>query len=240
MARLFVPHEELTGSELVLGGDAYRHLVRVLRMGAGDRLVLFDGRGQEVEATLVSAGPRQAVLALGARRSATAGSGPPLTLLFGLARGERVELIVQKATELGATRLVPVLAARSRSGQRPQPERWERIAREAARQCGRADVPELAAAVATGEAVAAAPADAVKVVLWEEAAEAPPLRRVVPDPPMPLALLVGPEGGLTPEEVATARASGFQVATLGPRVLRAETAAIAAVAIAQSLLGNLG
>jgi 16S rRNA (uracil1498-N3)-methyltransferase len=237
--RLFVTREELAGDELVLGGEAHRHLVRVLRLGAGDRVVLFDGRGEEVEATLLRAGPRQLVLALGTRRHVAVADGPPLTLLLGLARGERMDLVVQKATELGVARLVPVLAARSRAGQTPQQERWQRIAREAARQCGRADVPDVAPAVATAAAVAAAPADASKLVLWEEATNAPPLRKLVPEAARALVLLVGPEGGLTAEEVAAARASGFEVATLGRRILRSETAAIAAVAVAQSLAGNL-
>jgi 16S rRNA (uracil1498-N3)-methyltransferase len=242
MPRLYIPPQRLAGDVVSLAGDEHRHLVRVLRLGTGDRVVLFDGLGAEVEAVIRRAGPRQALLELGQRRQVQARATPPVTLLLGVPRGDRMDIAVQKTTELGIARIVPVLAARTTAG-RPRRERWEKIAREAARQSGRADVPEIAAAAPLEDAVRAAGAGATGLVLWEEAAAtapaALPLGRALPAEPRAVALVVGPEGGLTTDEVGAARAAGYQVVTMGPRILRSETAAIAAVAVVQSLLGAM-
>jgi 16S rRNA (uracil1498-N3)-methyltransferase len=240
MPRLHVPSEELTGAEVTLGGEAHRYLTRVLRLAAGASVELFDGRGQEITATVVRAGPRELTLALGDRRRVAPRATPPVTLLQGLPRPERMDLIVQKATELGAARIVPVRAARSAAGQQPRPDRWERIAREAARQCGRAELPELAAASSLADAVAALAPETTRLVPWEDAPGAAPLHQLLPPHPTGVAILVGPEGGLTPEEIALCLGAGFRIATLGPRILRTETAAIAVLAVIQSLVGGLG
>lgn len=241
MPRLYVPSEDLTGAEVTLGGESHRYLARVLRLAAGASLELFDGRGQEITATVLRAGPREITLALGPRRRVTPRGGPPVTLLQGLPRPERMDLIVQKATELGAAQLVPIHAARSATGQQPRPERWDRIAREAARQCGRAELLPIAPAASLADALAAlAAATTTRLVPWEDAPEAPPLARLIPDRPSGVVVLIGPEGGLTRAEIDLCLAAGFQAATLGPRILRTETAAIAALAVVQSLVGGLG
>jgi 16S rRNA (uracil1498-N3)-methyltransferase len=234
--RLFVPPEALASERVVLAGDAHRHLCRVLRLAAGDRVTLFDGAGAECEAVLEAPGSRTVTARVVGRRRVPPPAGPALTLLLGLTRGERMDLVVQKATELGVAALVPVASARAvprleagRAGSRRA--RWETIAREAARQCGRADAPTVAEVTPFAAALAAAPAAALKVLFWEEAAGVP-LRTVLPArTPAEVVLAVGPEGGFTPDEVAVARDAGFAVAGLGPRVLRAETAAIVAVAL---------
>src|SRR5882724_11049359 len=154
--RLHVPADRLEGARLTLAGDANKHLARVLRARVGDRVTLFDGAGTEVEAEVVRIGTRETELALGARRAGGA-TAPPvaITLLVAVPRGDRLELVVQKTTELGVARIVPIVTERSVA--RPEPRhraRWEKIAREAARQCGRADVPRVdepaALAVAVG------------------------------------------------------------------------------------------
>ena len=240
MPRIWVSSAELDGPSVTLEGEAHRYLARVLRLGSGDAVDLFDGRGLEVAATISRVGPRDLTLALGERRRMQIADAPPLTLLQGLPRAERMDLIVQKATELGAARVVPVRAARSAAGQQARQDRWERIAREAARQCGRAELMPVGPLLSLGEAIAGLAPGGVRVVPWEEAPGAPPLHALVPAQPTAVAILIGPEGGLTREEVALATDAGFQVATLGPRILRTETAAIAALAAIQSQVGGLG
>jgi 16S rRNA (uracil1498-N3)-methyltransferase len=252
MPRIWVPAEELqseaataqTGAApLTLEGEAHRYLTRVLRMGAGAQIDLFDGRGQEATAIIERVGPRDLTVRVLSRRAVERPATAEVTLLQGLPRPERMDLIVQKAAELGARRLIPVRAARSASGQKPRPERWERIALEAARQSGRAELMEIAPLAPLGDAVSGAMlagAGGVRVVPWEEAPEAPPLVSLVPSNATAVAVLIGPEGGLTAEEVAAATGAGFMIATLGPRILRTETAAIAALAVIQSRVGGLG
>lgn len=242
MPRIWVSSAELEGPSVTLEvqGEAHRYLSRVLRVQSGDAVDLFDGRGLEVGATVTRVGPRDLTLALGERRHMPMPDAPPVTLLQGLPRAERMDLIVQKAAELGAARVVPVRTARSAAGQQARLERWERIAREAARQCGRAELLALAPLLSLAEAIEGLPPGGTRVVPWEEAPGAPGLHALVPAHPTSVAVLIGPEGGLTREEVALATSAGFEIATLGPRILRTETAAIAALAAIQSQVGGLG
>src|SRR5450432_4096087 len=257
MPRLFAPTEELAGEEITLGGESHRYLTRVLRLAAGDRVELFDGRGLEIAATIVRAGSREVTLRLGERRRATLPTTPPVTLLQGLPRAERMELVIQKATELGAARVIPVRAARSATGQQPRTARWEKIALEAARQCGRADSMLISPPVSLAEALASLTSPSTRLVPWEEAPGAESLGRALPRVTrvgygfgvgagvvgvgvgvgagagvslgVGVDVLIGPEGGLTAGEVALATEAGFRVVTLGPRILRTETAAIVAL-----------
>lgn len=247
MARLFVASSELDRSRLTLEGEAHRYLTRVLRLTPGDEVELFDGRGAEVTSTIAAIDARQVTLDLGERRAVPLRLTPPVTLLQGLPRAERMDLVVQKATELGAARVVPVRAARSAAGQQGRAERWEKIAQEAARQSGRPDWPVLEGVTTLSEALAALVPGGLRIVPWEEAPGAQPLSAILAaatgpgSAPLPaVTMLIGPEGGLTREEVDLATAAGFQIATLGPRILRTETAAIVAVALAQAALGALG
>ena len=237
--RLFVLPDRLDGETLTLTGDAHHHLTNVLRLGAGDRVEVFDGCGREIDATILRTGPRQSVLALGPSRRNDRPARPPLVLLQGLARGERTDWVVQKATELGVARVGVFRARRSLAGQQMRSDRWTKIAREAARQAGRADLPEIALYESLADALASVPRAFTLLVAWEEAPGSVPLRQAVPPNAAGVALLIGPEGGLGADEIAAAEASGFRVVTLGPRILRTETAAVAATAVVQSLLGGL-
>src|SRR5216110_1797506 len=146
MPRIWVPANELTSApetaappaSVTLTGEAHHYLTRVVRVAVGARIDLFDGLGNEAEATIDRIGPRDLAARVVGRRTVARATTPPVTLLQGLPRAERMDLVVQKAAELGARRVVPVRAARSASGQSARSERWERIALEAARQSGRA------------------------------------------------------------------------------------------------------
>jgi 16S rRNA (uracil1498-N3)-methyltransferase len=235
--RLFVPRASIAGDRAPLAPGDLHYLRDVLRLGPGAAVQVFDGEGGVHDGRLEGE-----ALALGPRRDVP----PPaarVLLAFALARGERCDLAVQKATELGAARLVPFEAARSvvrldpaRAADRQR--RWQRIAAEAARQCGRGDVPEVAAPGTLAEALAAVPAGYRLLVFHEGGGE--PLASLVEREAQGHALVVGPEGGLAPAELAACLGAGGRLATLGPRVLRFETAAIAAVALVQHLAGDLG
>jgi 16S rRNA (uracil1498-N3)-methyltransferase len=238
MPRFYVPPERLTGDRVELGGDAYRHLARVLRVAAGDEVRVFDGHGAEIEAQVVAVGARTVTLALGARSHRPA-PVVAVTLLQAVPRGDRMDLLVQKTSELGVTRIVPVVAERSVA--RPRAERsrrWQTIAIEAARQSGRADVPEVTAPLPLAEALPLAAPCASRLALWEDE-RALPLRQACAGSAQAVALLIGPEGGLARGEVERARAAGFVTVGLGPRILRVETAAIVAVALVQAAAGGL-
>jgi 16S rRNA (uracil1498-N3)-methyltransferase len=235
MTRLHLP--ELAAGRVEIHGAGFHHLARVLRARRGDRVVLFDGAGREADAVVESIGDDALVLEVAAPREAITG-GVSITLLVGLLKGEKMDWVVQKATELGVARLVPVVTDRAvvrldeaRAGARLA--RWARIAAEAARQSRRADVPEIATPVTLAEALAAAPPHALRILCHE--GEAAPLAGALRPTPE-LVIGVGPEGGFAPDEVTAARDAGFSVVGLGPRVLRAETAALAALAIADHLL----
>jgi 16S rRNA (uracil1498-N3)-methyltransferase len=247
MPRIFADADALKEERTTLTGEWHHYLVRVLRMGAGDRVCLFDGRGVEVEGTIERVGPRDVTLGLGARTFVAIPPVAPVTLLQGLPRADRMDLIVQKATELGAGRLIPVRTARTAAGQRGRLDRWTRIAREAERQCGRGTTLELSDVVSLADALAAlGPECTLRLMPWEEAPQAPSLRRLLGPPSGAdtsrggVALLIGPEGGITQAEAELATGAGFRVTTLGPRILRTETAAIAALAVVQAALGALG
>jgi 16S rRNA (uracil1498-N3)-methyltransferase len=240
--RLFVPGERLAGRQVTLTGPEHRHIGRVLRARPGDTLTLFDGTGGEVEARVVRVARDATELALGARR-ALAGPAVPITLLCAVPRGPRIDFLVQKTTELGVARIVPVVTDRSVA--RPDAEagrraRWEKIAREAARQCGRADVPVVEAPAALAAALAASGLPGRRWALYEGETRRSLRGALQGVEPAATALLVGPEGGFGAAELGAAEAAGFQAVGLGDRILRVETAAVAAVTLVAAAYGMLG
>ncbi len=239
MARVFVQPEQLTGDRATLDAAAHRHLVKVLRLGPGAAIHIFDGQGFEVDARIETVGKTSVEVSLGERRRVEAPTCN-VTLMQSLPRGERMDLIVQKTTELGVARIVPVL---TRHGMVKPPvgrrRRWQTIAEEAARQCGRADVPAVEEALPLAPAlIRFADPEAQRFMLWE-GEHARSYFNALPQGATRMVLLVGPEGGFTPAEVEACAQAGFQPVGLGPRILRTETAAIVAVALAQAVAGGL-
>lgn len=236
--RLLVPRARLGEGRAELEADDLHYLSHVLRLAPGGALEVFDGEGGTYDARLA---PDGRSLILGPRRAAP----PPqarIQLAFALARGERCDLVVQKATELGVERLSPFQAERSvvrlegaRAEERAR--RWARIAGEAARQCGRADVPQVDAPASLGAVLGSAPAGYRAVLCYEGGGA--PLAEVVDRAALGHLLVIGPEGGFTNGEVEAMLAAGARVASLGPRVLRFETAAIVAVGLVQHLVGDM-
>ena len=235
--RILLPPARIDAGRGLLD-DAGRHYLRdVLRLSPDDEVEVFDGGGGRFAGRIL---PGFDAIALGPRQDAPH-AGAEVTLLFALARGEKNDLVVQKATELGAACVAPFAAERSvvrldaeRGEERTR--RWRRIAGEAARQCGRDDVPAIRAPAPLGEALAAlAPGTRIFAFHPGGAPIASLGARAAPT----LAAVVGPEGGLDEGEIEACERAGAMRASLGPRTLRAETAAIVALALLQAHFGDL-
>ncbi|MEL7937939.1 MULTISPECIES: 16S rRNA (uracil(1498)-N(3))-methyltransferase [Pseudomonas] len=218
--------------------EAQAHYIgRVLRHAAGDAVQLFDGSGQEFLGELVEVGKKSVRVELRESFAGLAESPLRLHLGQGLSRGERMDWAIQKATELGAARITPIVSERCEV--RLKDERadkrtahWRQIAISACEQCGRSVLPQIDAPVGLAEWLQAAEAD-LKLVLHPVAEPLASHAR-----PGSLAFLIGPEGGLSDAEVEQAKAAGFHAARLGPRVLRTETAPVVALSVAQQLWGD--
>ena len=240
MIRLLVP--SAAQGQVSVDGPRHHYLLNVLRLKAGDALEVFDGEGLAFDGKVVSLGQLGGVLLLGPGREAPRPRS--ITIVQGLPRAEKLELVLQKGTELGASAFAPSGCARCvvklDGKEEAKLARWQRIVEEAARQCGRATVPHVFPARPLLAAVAALPGDPALLVLDEEERALPLSTAVASLGARPLALIIGPEGGLTREEVNALVAKGAIGVTLGRLVLRTETAALAALAVLRHLDGELG
>jgi len=239
--RVHTPQKLAPGVEVELEGGPSQHLGRVLRMGTGAELTLFNGDGAEYSARITGGTPKRLVVGVEAQQARDLESPLSVHLGIGMSRGERMDHVVQKATELGVALIQPLSTARSElrlsAGRLEKKCRhWQQVAVSACEQCGRNRVPPVCAPQSLAQ--------------WVEAVQAP--RRLVltpgapsrlPDPqaaaPREVALLVGPEGGLSGDDVALATGAGFRPWGLGPRILRTETAPLAALAVLQAYWGDL-
>ena len=244
MVRLLVALPESAPADVSLSGDRRHYLLHVLRLAAGDTLEVFDGTGRAFDARVAEVTEDGVRLTLGEARRAPASRA--LHILQGLPKGDKLELVLQKGTELGAAAFHPVDTARGvvklepkRAAERTG--RWTKIVEEAARQCRRDDVPQVHPPRPLLEAARALPPGTRLLVLDEEEsalALGEAFRSCPPD--APVALVIGSEGGLTREEVGALHALGARPVTLGRRILRTETAALAALAVMAHLDGALG
>jgi 16S rRNA (uracil1498-N3)-methyltransferase len=240
LRRIFSDQRLRQGGSVTLTGDAANHVLRVLRLRTGDHLVIFDGSGTDYEGEVTGIGRQDVTVRAGAGREVGNESPLSLTLLQGVCRGPRMDTVIQKATELGVTAIRPVLTVRSvvrvdedRAGRKQ--EHWRRVAIAAAEQCGRSLVPDVAEPRKFEDAVPDTAELATRFLLDPEGTS---LRTLGP-PSSPTGLLVGPEGGLTDAERRLAEDFGFRAVRLGPRILRTETAPLAALALLQFLAGDL-
>jgi 16S rRNA (uracil1498-N3)-methyltransferase len=240
VVRHFVDLPLAEGAALALPEAAVAHLVRVLRLGPGDRVRLFNGDGHDYESELESTGKREARARVLARVPVASESPLAITLAQGIARGEKMDLILQKATELGVARIAPVVTERTEV--RLDAERadkrlahWRGVLASACEQSGRARLPELLPPQALGNFLAQESTTRRLVLDPATGSTLAQLQLAAGDS---LCLLVGPEGGLSERDLAAARAAGFSGLRLGPRILRTETAALAAIAGLNALYGD--
>jgi 16S rRNA (uracil1498-N3)-methyltransferase len=240
--RIHVDMPLASGQDLILPAQAGEHVARVLRLEAGAPVVLFSGDdGMEFDATLASVGKREVVAHVGEGRPVHNESPLTLTLVQGVARGEKMDLIVQKATELGVARIVPILTERSEvklDAARGEKRllHWRAVAASACEQSGRARVPQVDAAVPMATWLAALGDDsAMRLALLPEGTRRPGELALAG----PALLAIGPEGGFGERDRTALAAHGFTGLRLGPRILRTETAGLAAIAALQALYGDL-
>ena len=241
-SRLFVAKSLADRVRLDLERDQAHYVSRVLRKRVGDTLTLFDGRGREFPAVIETLGKNRAVLRVGDGQQRDVESTLTIRLLLSVSKGDRMDIAVQKATELGVAWIQPVVSERTvvRLGgerARRRAEHWQRVAASACEQCGRNRVPRVHEIVPLGEYLAKPSPAALKLVLT------PGAESGIADRPAPdgnaVEVLVGPEGGLSDDEIEAAVRAGFLACHIGPRILRAETAGITALAVLQSAWGDL-
>lgn len=240
LTRVFVEEPLASGAEFELGAAAAGHVVRVLRLTAGDALTLFNGTGGEYEGEITTIRRGVVCVLVGEHAPVELESPLVVTLVQGVSRGERMDWVVQKVTELGVNAILPVLTERSvvkldARQSAAKHAHWRAIAISACEQCGRNRVPEIGRAIDLREWLASIAGDGTRITL--EARASLPLSKLAPA--QPVTLLIGPEGGLTYHEREAARSARFEPRSLGPRVLRTETAAVAALSVIQAVAGDL-
>lgn len=233
MTRLFVPRAAVRGNTVEITGGEFRHL-RTLRLGPGDRLVIFDGVGTEHTVRLDRVDRRGARAVIEDSAAVSRESPLDLTLVPAVLKGPRMDVVIEKATELGVRTIAPMTTARCVAGG-GNVARWRRIALAAAKQCGRTQVPAIEDPAPLAARLAAA-WPGLRLLAWEDATERG--WDALDARPRAVVLLLGPEGGFTPDEAAAARAAGFRPVSLGGRILRADTAAVAAATLCQHRWGD--
>ncbi len=239
MPRFFIESPLAAGQSIELPEAVCRH-VQVLRLAPGDVVTLFDGSGGEYEARIDDIGKKRVAATLGAHLAVERESPLAITLVQAVSSGDRMDYTLQKAVELGVTAIVPVISERSvvrLSGERADKrvQHWQGVVQSACEQCGRNRVPSVAPLLSFDGWLRGAQPAGMRFMLSPQGRGR--LREL--SPVGELALLAGPEGGLTAAEEAAALVSGWQPLLLGPRILRTETAAVATIAALQALWGDV-
>ena len=239
MPRFFVGALDQT---VVITGEDAHHIAKSLRMTAGEAITLCDGRGLEAQGVIVSLSPDAVSVRLGEAAACAAEPQTKLSLYLAMPKGDKTELVVQKAVELGAAEIVLFLSSRCIS--RPKGEdaakkvrRLQKIANEAAKQCGRGMLPAVRGVLSFSQTLQEMQQFDHSFILYDGLCA--PLRQQLPKRGAAMALLIGSEGGFAPEEIAQAEARGVRAASLGKRILRCETAPIAATAAIMFALGEM-
>jgi len=245
MPRFFIGPDQVNLPFVTIQGEDVHHISKVLRLKHGDSVVLADGSGKEYVAVLEDLGPSRATARVKEIRPAHGEPPVDVYLLQGLPKGDKLDFVIQKCTEIGIKKIVPVNMDRTivrlnHDKAAKRQERWQRIAEEAAKQCQRGIVPKVLPVTDLEQALASLPDSANIIVPWEceRYLGAKELLAGLNDGPV--AILIGPEGGITPEEIEVARKFKAKTVSLGPRVLRTETAGLVILSLVLYQLGDLG
>lgn len=247
MRRFFIEPTDFTGFQAIISGSDARHIKTVLRLKAGDAVEIIDGTGMEYTARITDFSSATVALRIFEKRIGKTESHIEITIAPGILKDKKMDELVRRLTELGFSRWAPFFAARSV----PRPDsrrltartaRWKKIAVEALKQCRRSYMPEIMEPVAFKDVLSLARGSDLKIIFWENQ-----ITETVSSGPAladqsckKIFVMLGPEGGFTREEIESARSCGFITASLGPRILRAETAALAAAVMMQFIFGDMG
>jgi len=245
MRYFFIEQAKSTGSKFVITDSDARHIKTVLRLKPGDKIGLFDGKGFEYEAEIVDLSTGRVSVSVIRRFPSTAESPVQITVAQGFLKEKKMDGLVRQLSELGIIKWIPFIAERSIS--RPdkkqlsaRTKRWEKISKEAVKQCKRGCIMEIGGTVSFEEILNLSQIADFKIAFWED--ELQSLNAKLPRPDLKINkiyVLLGPEGGFTKQEIENARDRGFVTASLGPRILRAETATVAACVLLQHLFGDM-
>jgi 16S rRNA (uracil1498-N3)-methyltransferase len=245
MPRFYIPNPHIQDGLLKIEGDEVKHIRKVLRLKAGDEILVFDGSGKEFEGTIVEEGRSSVMVKVQGIFSSEGDSSLEVTLAQSLLKGEKMDYLIQKATELGVKEIIPFFSSRSvpllEKSRRPnRHHRWEKIAVEASKQCGRGVVPKIESLQDYSGMLRAASTDHLRLILWE--GDGIKLKEVLErsGEKTKIFFVIGPEGGFSPDEVDKAKRAGFVAVTLGKRILRAETASLCLLSILQYEWGDMG
>lgn len=254
--KLIVGSENINSHHLSITGDQARHLALVLRVKPDDCITVLDGNGYQYECRISSVHKKEVTAEVIEKSRRSAESDLNITLVQGLPKGDKMDFIIQKSTELGVQKIIPVITERSQVRHTKKVERWRKIAFSAAQQSGRNSVPDIAGPITLDEFLSrliapevqslienikeGEPDSASRIILSEGLKERN-LKKILSrmKGARGILLLVGPEGGFSAEEVSMAVEKGFTEVSLGPRILRTETAPIAAISIIQYELGDM-
>ena len=241
MPRFFIDYTPAVGTSTVIEGGDARHIAGALRMTPGETLTLCDGAGTDYACTITAVERETVTLTVDAATPTTAEPTLAVTLYMGLPKGDKMELIIQKCVELGVTAIVPVATSRcivkldGKDAAKKQ-ARWQKIAHEAAGQSGRGILPVVEAPITWKQALARFEKENT-LLCYEGGGQ--PIGKLVSPADTAVSLVVGPEGGFDLAEVEAVTAVGGRIATLGPRILRCETAPMAALAVLMERSGNM-
>ena len=247
MRHFFIDPSMLTKPLVMIKGSEAHHIRNVLRFKTGDSIMLFDGAGFEYEAVIINMSARKVEVEIRRKRKATLNYGVQITVAQAFLKEKKMDDLVRKLCELGVARWIPFFSQRSiaRPDKRRlagRTQRWRRIATEALKQCRRIDTPEIGEALSFESVLDFSKSCDLKILFWEN--ETNPLSQNFGSERQPaiekILVMLGPEGGFTKHEVERAENCGFVVAGLGPRILRAETATLAACTLVQYLFGDMG
>jgi len=245
MARFYVPQPRIENGMLKIEGDEVKHIRKVLRLRAGDEIVVFDGLGREVEGTIVEEGLSSVVIRVQNIISSKKDSPLEVTLAQSLLKGEKMDYLIQKATELGVKKIIPFFSSRSvplleKSRRLIRHHRWDKIAGEASKQCGRGSVPKVESLQEYSDMLQIASTENLRLILWERGEIR--LKEVLErsKEKKKIFFVIGPEGGFNQLEVDEAKRAEFIPVHLGRRILRAETASLCLLSILQYERGDIG
>jgi 16S rRNA (uracil1498-N3)-methyltransferase len=245
MPRFYIPNPHIQDGLLKIEGDEVKHIRKVLRLKAGDEILVFDGSGKEFEGTIVEEGRSSVMVKVQGIFSSKGDSSLEVTLAQSLLKGEKMDYLIQKTTELGVKEIIPFFSSRSvplleKSRRLKRHQRWEKIAVEASKQCGRGVVPKIESLQDYSGMLRAASTDHLRLILWE--GDGIKLKEVLErsGEKTKIFFVIGPEGGFSQDEVDKAKKAGFVAVTLGKRILRAETASLCLLSILQYEWGDMG
>lgn len=240
MPRFPISEDQINNNEAIVTGDDYKHIVKVLRLKLGDDITLFDSNSMEYYGKIREINKKDIIVSINTSKKVNTESPIEITLLQGLPKADKMDYIIEKATELGVHRVVPVITERSQIRERDRKKRWDRIALEAAKQCGRTKPTIIENTLDFDNAISLYKQSELAIILQvnSEISAKNYIKKSL-QAPSNIVLFVGPEGGFTDNEVLLGNEMGFISLGLGPRVLRTETASLAVLSVLQFHYGDL-